>query len=479
MQEHVDEGRIFDLSREAELGLVEARFAPAVAFPIRILPLPIASVVLGHLLGLAVSGGGRHRPLDHRFVDHSRRDRKVCVLVVAVRNIRASVFKGDFDIARNADEAGPCAGIAGVEGRKRGVEGSVGVEADAVDVVAEGIVTDDAVDTELEAGKAAVEVGVRIPVTVVTLGLEIESTANARIGDNDVQKRHASRLGEVETEGVVFVLEFDKSVIEHVKAEIGDLIQIGGSNFDANGAEVVTSFVVRGVLRNEPRLVVEQTAVDAVIIHNAEPLVASLTNVVGAKELFVDVLGDASIRLFKLEDLFSGEEAIEKALHANPIGSHFLAEKLESVAFSTRTFDNFGFAVARVGIAVGVNDLAERSAGIVETASETERFLLGGVIERPCLLIESGEIRRVGDELFHIKVVEIFTSFAEETVNLGARIEIELFAHSIDLVSCWFGFGFLAQQFTEECQASACFLCWNQPRVPFGSVQNTVCLRDL
>jgi hypothetical protein len=46
------------------------------------------------------------------------------------------------------------------------------------------------------------------------------------------------------------------------------------------------------------------------------------------------------------------------------------------------------------------------------------------VIEGPCLLLETGEVGRVSDEFLHIKVVEIFTAFAEKAINLGARIKI-------------------------------------------------------
>jgi hypothetical protein len=46
------------------------------------------------------------------------------------------------------------------------------------------------------------------------------------------------------------------------------------------------------------------------------------------------------------------------------------------------------------------------------------------VVKRPCLLLETGEICRVGDELLHIEVVEILAALAEETVNLSTRIEI-------------------------------------------------------
>jgi len=157
--------------------------------------------------------------------------------------------------------------------------------------------------------------------------------------------------------------------------------------------------------------------------------VSRTTNVVGTKELFVDVLGDTGIRLLELENLFSGEEAIEKALNANPVSGHLFTEKLESVALSAGTLDDFGFAIARISLAVGVGDRAERSARIVESTAKAECFLLGCVVKRPCLLLETGEICRVGDELLDVEVVEIFAALAEETVNLGTTIEVELIAH--------------------------------------------------
>jgi len=427
MQEHMDKGRVFDLCGKAELGLIEARFAPAVALPIWVLPFPIASVVLGHLLGLAVSSRGRHRPLGHCFVHHRGRDRKVCVLVVAVRNIRATVFLSDLHIARNANEARPCGGIAGVERRQGSIECGVGIEAERVDVVTESVVADDAVHAQLEAGEAAIEVGVSIPVTIVTLGLEVESTANARVRDNDVEERHSSGLREVEAEGVIFVLEFDERVIEHIQREVSDLVQIGSGDFDTDVAEVVTRFVVIGMLRDEPSGVIEESAVDTIIVNDTDPLVACTADVVGAEEFLMDILGDASIRLLELKDFFSGEEAIEQALNANPVRGHLFAEKLESVALRAGALDDFGFAVAGVRVAVGVNDLAERAARIIETTAKAEAFLLGGVIEGPCLLLETGEVGAVRDELLNIEVVEIFAALAEKAVNLGTTIEVELF----------------------------------------------------
>jgi hypothetical protein len=46
------------------------------------------------------------------------------------------------------------------------------------------------------------------------------------------------------------------------------------------------------------------------------------------------------------------------------------------------------------------------------------------VIQGPRLLLETGEICTVSDQLFHIEVVEILAALAEETVNLGATVEI-------------------------------------------------------
>ena len=156
---------------------------------------------------------------------------------------------------------------------------------------------------------------------------------------------------------------------------------------------------------------------------------AGTTDVVGTKELFVDVLGDTSIRLLELKNLFSREKAIEKALNANPVSGHLFTEKLESVALSSGTLNDFGFAIARISLAVGVGDRAERSARIVESTAKAECFLFGCVVKRPCLLLETGEICRVGDELLNVEVVEIFAALAEETVNLSTTIEVELIAH--------------------------------------------------
>jgi hypothetical protein len=140
----------------------------------------------------------------------------------------------------------------------------------------------------------------------------------------------------------------------------------------------------------------------------------------------MDILGDAGVGLLELKNLFGWEQTIKKALHANPVGGHFLAKQLESVTLGAGALDDFGSGVAGVGVAVGVVDLAERSARIVESTAKTEAFLFGGMIERPRLFLETLEVNARGDELFHIEVVEILTTFAEETVNLSAAIEIEL-----------------------------------------------------
>ncbi len=424
MQEDVDQGRVFNLRSEAELGLIVAHLAPAVALPIGVLPLPVTSVVLGHLLGFAVSSSGRHCPFDHGFVDHSDRDGEVGVLVVLVRDIRATVLLHDFDVARNAHKHGPSVGV----GRAEGTSGLIRsrVEASRIDVIPEGVVADDAVDSELEAGEAGVEVGVGIPVAVVALRLEVKGAAHARIRDNNVEKLHASRFVDVEAEGIVFVLKLDKSVIQHVEREVGDLNEIGGCNLHFNLAEVVTSSRAFAVLRDEPRLIVKETAVGAVIGGKTNPFVASLTNVVRTKELFMDVLGDAGVGLLELKNLFGWEQAIEKALHANPVGVHLFTQKLESVALGAGALDEGAVRSAAIGFAVGVRDLVEGGAGIVEPTAKAEGFLLGGVVERPRLLLEALEINAVSDELLHIEIVEILTTFAEKAVDLFTGIEDDL-----------------------------------------------------
>jgi hypothetical protein len=155
--------------------------------------------------------------------------------------------------------------------------------------------------------------------------------------------------------------------------------------------------------------------------------VSGSANVVGAEELFVDVLGDAGVGLFKLKDFLGWEEAIEKALNANPVGVHLFTEKLKSVALSAGTLDDFGQGGTAIGLAVSINDLAERCARIMESTAKAERLLLGGVIEGPRLLLETGEIRRVSDELLNIEIVEILTTLTEKAVQLFARIELNHF----------------------------------------------------
>jgi hypothetical protein len=245
-----------------------------------------------------------------------------------------------------------------------------------------------------------------------------------RIRDNDVEQRLTSRVLEIKAESVIFVLEVNESIVEHIKREISDLVEVGWSHLNAKSAEVVTSFVVERMLWNEPCCIVNESAVSAVVRGDTHPFVSRTTDVVGTKELFVDVLGDTGIRLLKLENLFSGEEAIEKALNANPVSGHLFTEKLKSVALSAGTLNDFGFAIARISLAVGVGDCSERSAGIVESTAKAECFLFGCVVQGPCLLLETGEICRVGDELLNVEVVEIFAALAEETVNLSTTVEI-------------------------------------------------------
>jgi hypothetical protein len=152
--------------------------------------------------------------------------------------------------------------------------------------------------------------------------------------------------------------------------------------------------------------------------------VSSTTDVVAAKELFVDILGDTGIRLLELKNLFSREKAIEKALNANPVSGHLFTEKLESVALSAGTLDDFGFAIARISLAIGVVDRTERGARIVESTAKAECFLFGCVVKRPCLLLETCEVCAISNKLLHIEVVEIFAALTEKTVNLGTTVEI-------------------------------------------------------
>lgn len=426
MQEAVHEGRVFDLCCETELGLIVAHFAPAVALPIRVLPLPVTSVVLTHHLGFAVSSRGWHCPLGHRFVYHRNRDSEVGFGVVTVRHIAATVLLHHFDVARNANELRPGGRVGWAEWACGLISGRSCVEASCVDVVTESVVTDNAVDTQLEAGEASVEVGVSIPVTVVALGLEVESTSDTGIRDHDVKELHSSSFGDVETESIVLVLEVDKSVIEKVEREVSDLGEVGNSQLHAKLTEVVTAVAVFAVVErwNEPSLIVNETAVGSLFGCDSEPLVSGSTNVVGAKELFVDVLGDASVALLELKNLFSGEKAIQHRLDANPVGVHLFAEKLESVALCAWALNDFAQGGARISLAVTINDLAERGARIMETTAKAESFLFGGVIEGPWLLLETGEIRRVSDEFLYIEVVEILAALTEKAVQLFARIEL-------------------------------------------------------
>ena len=429
MQEAVHERRVFDLRGEAELGLVVAHLAPAVALPIGVLPLPVTSVVLAHHLSLAVASHRRHRPLDHSLVDHGNGDGKVGVRVVLVRDVAATILLHDFDVARNTDELGPCGGIGRAERSNGLISGGSRIEASGVDVVTEGVVANDAVDTQLKAGEASVEVGVGIPVTVVALGLEVKRTSNTGVGDNDVEKLHSGGFSDVETEGIVLVLEVDESVIKQVERQVSDLRKISNGEFNTQFAEVVSAIGVCLVVAgwDEPSGIVNESAIGSVFRGHAEPLVSSTADVVGAEELFVDVLGDAGIALLKLKNLFSGEEAIEHALYANPVGVHLFAEKLKSVALRAGTLDDFAVGRAGIGFAVSINDLAERAARIMESTAKAEGFLLGCVVEGPRLLLETGEIRRVRDELLHVEIVEILTSLAEKAVQLGARIELNHF----------------------------------------------------
>jgi hypothetical protein len=392
VQECVHQGRIFDLSSKAVLSLIEAHFAPAVALPIRVLPLPVTSVVLASHLCLAVPSVRWHCPFGHCLANHSNRDCEVGISVILIRDVAATLFLYNLGVARNTDQFSEGCRIVRVEWLNGLISSRSCIEASCVDVITEGIVTDDTIHAQLEAGEASVEVGVSIPVTVVTLGLEVKRTTNARIRDNDVKKLHSSSVGNVETESIVLVLEVDKSVIEKIEREVSNFRKISNSEFNTNFAEVVSAVSVFGVVagRNEPSGIVNEATVCSVISRNSKPLVSRTADVVGAKELFVDVLGDTGIALFKLKDLFSREEAIEKALYANPVSVHFFAEKLKGVALSARTLNDFRVGGARISLAVSINDLAERCARIMETTAK---------------------LRGQGSSVKRVKYVEFVTSF--------------------------------------------------------------------
>jgi hypothetical protein len=173
------------------------------------------------------------------------------------------------------------------------------------------------------------------------------------------------------------------------------------------------------MLWNEPSGIINESAIGSVIRSDTHPLVSRTTDVVGTKELFVNILGDTGIRLLELKNLFSREKTIEKALNANPVSGHLFTEKLKCVALSAGALNHFGFAIAGISFAIGVVNRTERSARIVESTSKAECFLFGCVVKRPCLLLETGEICRVSDEFLHIEVVEIFAALTEKTINLS------------------------------------------------------------
>src|SRR5690606_25200367 len=104
-------GRVFDLHGHTEFRTEEPLGSLDVAFPWRIFPNPLASVVLDLSLCFAITGESRRHPFDHLVVYPWNRDSEVSLAIGGVLNPFTSNLRRDRNVGVNAPEARPCFGI--------------------------------------------------------------------------------------------------------------------------------------------------------------------------------------------------------------------------------------------------------------------------------------------------------------------------------------------------------------------------------
>jgi len=228
VKDGVHQSRILELHTHTELVPEETLITLDIAFPIWVLPLPITSVVLGHALGFTKTTLGRADPLDHSLVDPRVGDTEVGVGEGRVLNILATKLGGHRDVGQNANQTGPGGNVIGVEGRERGIVNPIHIQTNAVDVVAESVVSDDAINTQGVLKLLVIEIANALPPSTRLLGILPKLTKDASIGNDDLKEGTTSGFRNVETISIIFTLEVDEDVIKGVEREKTDVVKLAG-----------------------------------------------------------------------------------------------------------------------------------------------------------------------------------------------------------------------------------------------------------
>jgi len=438
VKDRMHQGRILELHTHAELVPEETLITLDVALPIWVLPLPIASVVLGHALGFTDTTLGRANPLDHGLVDPRVGDTEVGVVEGRVLNILATKFGGHRDVGQNTNQTGPGGRIVDVEGRKGCIVHPIDVQTDTVDVVAESVVSDNTINTEGVLKLFVIEIANALPPSTRLLGILPELTKDTGIGDDDLKEGATSGFRNVETIGIIFTLEVDEDVIKGVEREKTNVVKLGSREFNIDIAHVEGTLVrtLKGL--NDEHLIVRGHAGDeGLTIADRNPLVSSTTDPVGTGELLMDVLGDVDVRRHDVIHLLLWEEAIHEVGKLIPIGTHCLGEKAEAVRFRTRVSNKLKLNVISILDATTRLNFLPRLIGVVPSTTKAESLLGREGVERPSLGFKTTVIDRIDCHLFNKKRVVVRPSLMEEGINvLATRKSNAILRHMIKCVVC-------------------------------------------
>jgi len=438
VKDGVHQRRILELHTHTELVPEETLVTLDVAFPIGVLPFPITSVVLGHALGFTDTTLGRADPLDHGLVDPRVGDTEVSVVVGGVLDVFATKLRSNGDIGQNTHQTRPGAGIVGVEGRKGRIVRPIDAQTDTVDVVAEGVVTDNTVNTQGVLKLLVIEITDALPPSTRLLGILPELTEDTAIGNDNLKERTASGLAHVETISVIFTLEVDEDVIKGVQREESDVAKLRSGELNIDIAHVVAAFIRAFKRLNDEHLVILGNARDeALAVGDGNPVMSSTTDPLRTSELFMDVLGDVDVGSHDVIHLFLREEAIHEIGKLIPIGTHSLGEEAEAVAFRTRVSNRLKLEVVSVLEAATAFDLLPRLIGIVPTTTEAEGFLGREGVQGPSLGFETTVVDGVNRHLLDEEGIVVCPRLTEQGVHVLAGGECDaILGHNI--VCFWF-----------------------------------------
>jgi len=384
MKDRMHQSGILELHTHAELVPEETLITLDVALPIGVLPLPIASVVLGHALSLTDTTLGRTDPLDHCLVDPRVGDTEVGVVEGRVLNILATKLGGHRDVGKNTNQTGPSGRIVRIEGREGRIIRPIHIQANTVDVVTESVVSDNTINTEGVLKLFVIEVANRLPPSTGLLGILPKLTKDTGIRNDDFKERATSGLTHIKTIGIIFTLEVDKDVIKRIEREKTDVVKLVSRELHIDIAHVEGTLVrtLKG-LNDEHLIVRGHTANEGLTIADRNPLVSSTTDPVGTGELLMDVLGDVDIGSHDVIHLLLREETIHEVGKLIPIGTHRLGEKAEAIRLRSGVSNKLKLNVISILNATSRLNFLPRLIRVVPSTTKAERLLGRESIQGP------------------------------------------------------------------------------------------------